>query len=321
MVPDANPTQFVMDRTTVRQETRTQAQPVLVLVLETSMMSEPTFDHEGLDVHRFSVDYGAFSYRKAKSFTGIHRPAPDQRLRATQSIPLNIAEGNGKQSLKDKNRFVDIARDSALECVSIDDVLDICDAIDDESNRRDKSDLKRIVSMLPRLIQEPQTVSEDSIEYEYEYRDAEYEYEAGRNAQSLRTKRCTQAAIGSGLKVESRSSPLGDLDCSPQPERSANWNQGKPIETDERFAGSGARSGRARSRVGANADVEMTPNQTSFCGVLGRWRQPIGQSRQAWPRPRWVPRRRHWALPGRMCDRTRDVRREFDNRQPRGIQC
>ena len=101
---------------------------------------------------------------------------------ANQSIPLNIAEGNGKQSLKDKNRFIDIARDSALECASIDEVLDVCDAIDDESNRRGKSDLKRIVSMLTRLIQKTQTVSEDSTEYEY--RDAEYEYEPGRNAQS-----------------------------------------------------------------------------------------------------------------------------------------
>ena len=40
-----------------------------------------------------------------------------------------------------------------------------------------KSDLKRIVSMLTRLIQRTETVSEGPIDYEYEYRDAEYEYE------------------------------------------------------------------------------------------------------------------------------------------------
>ncbi len=105
----------------------------------------------------------------------MNRPARDQWLRAAQSIPLNIAEGNGKQSLKDKNRFFEIARGSALECASIHDVLVVCDAIDVESNRRGKSDLKRIVSMLTRLIQRTETVSEDRIEYEY--RDAEYEYE------------------------------------------------------------------------------------------------------------------------------------------------
>ena len=54
-------------------------------------------------------------------------------------------------------------------------MLCVCDAIDGVSNRRGKSDLKRIVSMLTRLIQRTESVSEDSIEYEY--REAEYEYE------------------------------------------------------------------------------------------------------------------------------------------------
>ena len=57
----------------------------------------------------------------------------------------------------------------------IHDILLINDAIDSETNLRGKSNLKRIVSMLTRLIQRTETVSEDSIEYEY--RDAEYEYE------------------------------------------------------------------------------------------------------------------------------------------------
>lgn len=48
-------------------------------------------------------------------------------------------------------------------------------AIDAESNLVGKTKLKRIVSMLTRLIQRNQTVSEGSIAYEY--RDTEYEYE------------------------------------------------------------------------------------------------------------------------------------------------
>jgi four helix bundle protein len=119
----------------------------------------------------------AFSYRIAKTLAGMNRPARDQWLRAAQSIPLNIAEGNGKQSLKDKNRFFEIARGSALECASIHDVLAVCDAIDAKSNRSGKSDLKRIVSVLTRPIQRTESVSEGAIEYEYEYRAAEYEYE------------------------------------------------------------------------------------------------------------------------------------------------
>ena len=140
-------------------------------------MTEPTFDHERLGVYRLSIAYVAFSYKIATSLGGSNRTARDQWLRAAQSIPLNIAEGNGKTSHKDKNRFFEIARGSALECASIHDVLRVCDAIDNESNRRGKLGLIRIVSMLTRLIQRTETVAEDRIEYEYEYRDAEYEYE------------------------------------------------------------------------------------------------------------------------------------------------
>jgi hypothetical protein len=56
-------------------------------------------------------------------------------------------------------------------------VLRVFDAITDESNTFGKSNLKRIVSMLTRLIQRTEKVAEDRIEYEYEYRDAEYEYD------------------------------------------------------------------------------------------------------------------------------------------------
>lgn len=78
-------------------------------------------------------------------------------------VPLNIAEGNGKQSLKDKNPFLDIAPGSALVCASIRDVLAGCDAIDVKSNRRGKSDLKRFITMLARLIQRTGTAAEGSI--------------------------------------------------------------------------------------------------------------------------------------------------------------
>jgi four helix bundle protein len=155
-------------------------------------MDELIFDHERLDAYRLSIEYVAFSYRIAKTLGGMNRPARDQWLQSAQPIPLNIAGGNGKQSLKDKNRFFEIARRSALECASIHDVLAVCDAIDGEANRRGKLDLKRIVSMLTRLIQRTDTVSEGSIEYEY--RDAEYEYES--NAATWRNKAMLRSQNG-----------------------------------------------------------------------------------------------------------------------------
>ena len=49
--------------------------------------------------------------------------AKNQLDRAATSIPLNIAEGNGKFSKRDRARFFDIARGSALEAAASLDVL------------------------------------------------------------------------------------------------------------------------------------------------------------------------------------------------------
>jgi len=146
-------------------------------------MNDIIFDHDRLDVYRLSIRYVARSFVLAKELSGLHRHARDQWLRAAQSIPLNIAEGNGKRSLKDRNRFFDIARGSALECASIQDVLAVCEGIDVETHRDGKQQLKRIVSMLTKLIARPENVTEPAtqyqadVDYEYEYRFAEYEHE------------------------------------------------------------------------------------------------------------------------------------------------
>jgi four helix bundle protein len=86
-------------------------------------MTAQSFDHEGHDVYRLSIDYVARSVEESQLLEGLLRHARDPWLRAAQSIPLNIAEGNGKRSLKNRARFLDIARSSALECAAIQDVL------------------------------------------------------------------------------------------------------------------------------------------------------------------------------------------------------
>ncbi|EMI21756.1 S23 ribosomal protein [Rhodopirellula maiorica SM1] len=154
-------------------------------------MTEPIFDHDRLDVYRLSIQYVASSFSIAKDLGGCHRHARDQWLRAAQSIPLNIAEGNGIRSLKDRSRFLDIARGSALECVAIQDVLAATDGMNDQCHRQLKQILHRIVLMLTRLIARSDVVAESGAEYntaleyeyrnaEYEYREAEYKYEEGR---------------------------------------------------------------------------------------------------------------------------------------------
>ena len=146
-------------------------------------MNEAIFDHEKLDVYHLSIDYVAFSYTVASALTGNNRHARDQWLRAVQSIPLNIAEGNGKHSSKDRSRFFDIARGSAMECAAIHDILTVCHAIGPDDNLTGKTQLRRIVAMLTKLVARNESVSETrsvyqaAFEHEHEHRCAEHEQE------------------------------------------------------------------------------------------------------------------------------------------------
>ena len=125
---------------------------------------EMVLRHEKLDVYRLSRCYVEWVYEKSISLKGIHRTARDQWLRASQSIPLNIAEGNGKTTKADRRRFFEIARGSALECAAIQDVLVVGKGLAIEESRQRKVELDRIVAMLSRLGGRGYRVKE-SIEY------------------------------------------------------------------------------------------------------------------------------------------------------------
>ena len=63
---------------------------------------EIVLGHEKLDVYRLSIGYVAWVYGKCARLRGVHRSARDQWLRASQSIAVNIAEGNGKVAKADR---------------------------------------------------------------------------------------------------------------------------------------------------------------------------------------------------------------------------
>ena len=107
--------------------------------------------HEKLDVYRLSLGYVAWVYQQAGTLNGLHRPARDQWLRASQSIPLNIAEGNGKTTNADRRRYFEIARGSALECAAIQDVLVVGKVLDEGESESRKDELDRMAAMLSRL--------------------------------------------------------------------------------------------------------------------------------------------------------------------------
>ena len=109
------------------------------------------FGHERLDVYQLSLEYVTLVFRLTDGLEGSRRHARDQLLRASQSIPLNIAEGNGKGTRRDRRRFFEIARGSTLECAAIQDVLAVSAALSDEQNQTGKQILDRIAAMLTRL--------------------------------------------------------------------------------------------------------------------------------------------------------------------------
>ena len=122
------------------------------------------FDHEKLDVYRDAI---SFVLWVDELLEGIPKGLAvyNQLDRASTSIPLNIAEGNGKFTAADRCRFFDIARGSALECAACLDVLAMKKLI--VSADPGKAILVRIVSMLVGLIRSTSAsrVHEDSTEY------------------------------------------------------------------------------------------------------------------------------------------------------------
>ncbi|MDQ2659323.1 MAG: four helix bundle protein, partial [Verrucomicrobiota bacterium] len=80
------------------------------------------FDHEKLDVYRESIAFCGWVGEFLDSFSA-KAAARDQIDRASTSISLNTAEGNGKFSPRDRVRFLEMARGSALECAACLDVL------------------------------------------------------------------------------------------------------------------------------------------------------------------------------------------------------
>jgi four helix bundle protein len=110
------------------------------------------FDHEKLKVYQEAISFVGWC-------EGILQRCPDKAAvkdqldRASTSIPLNIAEGNGKWSSRDRCRFLEIARGSAVECVACLDVLVAKHRLTAADIEPGKKQLYAIVSMLCGLIE------------------------------------------------------------------------------------------------------------------------------------------------------------------------
>ncbi len=126
----------------------------------------PQFDHEKLSVYQEALKFVIWSDEILHSSKN-HKVIKDQLERAAISIPLNIAEGNGKYTPKDRCRFFDIARGSSLECAACIDILSYRKVISENAASEGKVVLLKIVRMLVGLIRTTSDtrVYEESSEY------------------------------------------------------------------------------------------------------------------------------------------------------------
>ena len=114
-------------------------------------MPRRPLDHEKLQVYQRSLALISWAEplldRLPKNLS-----VRDQLDRAGTSIPLNIAEGNGKFTSPDRCRFFDIARGSALEASACLDVIVAKTKASVSDVEQGKEMLVEIVSMLVGLI-------------------------------------------------------------------------------------------------------------------------------------------------------------------------
>jgi four helix bundle protein len=114
-------------------------------------MNPPRFDHEKLNVYQASIKFVTWATELISKVKG-KVAVKDQLDRASTSIPLNIAEGNGKFAIRDRCQFLDFARGSTLECAACLDVLVAKHLIEAAAIVSGKEQLFEIVSMLMGLI-------------------------------------------------------------------------------------------------------------------------------------------------------------------------
>lgn len=109
------------------------------------------FDHERLKVYQEAVRFAAWVGPIIEQLPA-KLSARDQLDRASTSIVLNLAEGNGKRSRPERCRFFDIARGSTVECAACLDVLVARQKLPAEIGTEGKTVLLEVVSMTAGLI-------------------------------------------------------------------------------------------------------------------------------------------------------------------------
>ena len=111
------------------------------------------FLFEKLDIYNIALAFHRKNINLCcdKRFEG-HAHLSDQLKRASLSIPLNIAEGNGRFHKNERKHFFLIARGSAFECIPLITLSVDTDRITEAEAYELRNDVNRISKMLSGLI-------------------------------------------------------------------------------------------------------------------------------------------------------------------------
>ena len=138
------------------------------------------FAHENLVAYQKAIAFVSWTQPFIESIPSA-ASAKNQLERASTSIPLNLAEGNGKFSSKDRARFWQIAHGSAVECAACLDVLVARKLVSDDRIQEGKVLLDEIVKLILGLLKRFDSFLVDEGESDYGSsieEDAEGEAEA-----------------------------------------------------------------------------------------------------------------------------------------------
>ena len=123
------------------------------------------FHHEKLNVYQRSLPFAGWSQTLIDSITK-KTSTRDHLECAGNSVALNIAEGNGKFSQRDRARFFQIAHGSALESAACLDLFVARRCCEDSAIVEGKVMLEEIVRMLLKMLDQLGCrVAEDCSEY------------------------------------------------------------------------------------------------------------------------------------------------------------
>ena len=109
------------------------------------------FDFEKLEVYKKAKFFNSEIRHFVKS-TKLDPTTKDQLRRASFSVVLNIAEGSGRFTKRDRRNFYIISRSSIFECVAILDVLKDEQVLDESRYQKFYLNAEEISKMLFAMI-------------------------------------------------------------------------------------------------------------------------------------------------------------------------